>query len=138
MKRRRVGISLVEVAIAIVVLASATLVLTQLLGSVASQRRAAAQQQIAADTAANTLELALTAPYDASSPAEQTLELPTEVKDALHEATCRLQTIAVAAAEGGPAGQRLIVTVSWRAGVGGIPHNVTLCGWKFTPQEAAP
>lgn len=138
MKRRRLGISLIEVTVAIVVLASATLVLTQLLAGVASQRRIATQQQLATDTAASTLELALAAPYNATAPAARDVELSAEVQAFLKQATCQLRTIPMAASESSPAGQRLVVTVHWQAGAGGQPQRVELNGWKFTHEETAP
>ena len=122
--RSRRGISLMEVAVAVGMLAVALAVTLQALGWVAADRRAAGRRQRALAEASNALERLASRPWGELTPeALKSAALPPEAADALPGGELRAEV-----AEGDAGLKRLRVEVRWR-GRGADEAPVRLTTW---------
>lgn len=130
MKRR--GFSLTETMLALAVAGAATVLMAQLLITVANQRRVQQQRQVALSEIANRLEQAATLSWDelTQERLEQT-PLPPIVQGVLPEAKL---TAAVTEDSGEPRSRRILIELSWTNRAGERLPPVGLSAWRFSPE----
>ncbi len=130
LKDRR-GITLSELAVALVVLLAAMAAMVQLMAATAGQRRLVEQRRIALEEIANQAERVAMLPWEQTSPeALTTWEPSAELTAAIDRAVC---TAEVTEETEAPRARRIRLVVTWpnAAGQPVEPASVTL--WKFAP-----
>jgi Tfp pilus assembly protein PilV len=130
---RRHGSTLIEVSIAAGLVAVAMIAVAQLIAVAARQDRSIEQRQLAAQEAANSLELVLARPWnEVNSEWLQSLTLSPESQRILPDGklVCELQTLAEE-----PAVKKVVATVSWNA-TAHERKQLKLCTWRFQSERA--
>jgi len=125
---RRHGSTLLEVSIAAGLVAVAMIAVAQLLAVAARQDRSIEQRQLAAQEAANSLELVLARPWnDLNAEWLQGLSLSPQAQRLLPDGqlVCELETPGEE-----PAVKKVVATVTWKA-TGHDRHQLKLCAWRF-------
>jgi hypothetical protein len=128
------GATLIEVTVALVVLAAAMLALAQMVALAARQRRLTEARRLAMDEVANQAERVAALPWDKVQPAEFTSWEPSA---ALTGAIPAVKCLAEVTDEPGPpAARRVRLEVQWTDAAGQPTSPVGLTLWKFA--EAQP
>lgn len=132
---RRRGVTLLEVCVALVVLAAAMTALAQLIAANGRQRRTNDQRLAALQEVANEAERLATLPWDELSQDKLTTWQPSqELAAVLPAAQCAVQ---MSDETGPPRARRITLSVAWTNAVGQGVAPVDLTFWRFA-QEAAP
>jgi hypothetical protein len=128
----RRGMTLLEVGVALVVLAGAMLALAQLVGLTVRQRRLADQRSIALQEVANEAERLAVAPWDGLAPDQLTSWKPSaELAAMLPAADCRVQ---VQDEPGPPVARRVKLRVAWTNAVNEEVMPVELTFWRYAEE----
>jgi len=131
----RRGLTLLEVGVALVVLAGAMLALAQLVGLTVRQRRITDQRLIALQEVANEAERLAVMPWDELASDQLTTWKPSaELTAVLPAADCRVK---VTPEEGPPASRRIALRIAWTNVVGEEVTPVELTLWRYAA-EARP
>jgi hypothetical protein len=126
---RRRALTIVEVTVALGLLAFGLVLTAQLLGLAARQRQAAGQLLVAQLEASNALERIAAMPYDrVTSESLGNLTLSNDAKATLADG--QLKAKVETAADSGPRHKRITVEVAWPMGEG-PPRTVELTSWKY-------
>ena len=131
--RFRGGATLIEVTVALVVLAAAMLALAQMVTLVARQRRLTEARRMALQEVANQAERIAVLPWDDAAPDKLTAWEPsTELLAGIPAAQCAIE---VTDEPGPPAARRVRLEVRWNdaAGQPVAPAELTL--WKFAERR---
>jgi prepilin-type N-terminal cleavage/methylation domain-containing protein len=130
---RRRGMTLLEVGVALVILAAAMATLVQLVGVSTRQRRANDQRSAALQEIANEAERLATIPWNDLAPEELTTWQPSAVlTSVLPAAECR---VTVTEESGPPHARRLELRVAWKNAVGDQVAPVELTLWRYAPED---
>lgn len=125
----RSGFTLLEITVALGLLAFGLMLTAQLLGLAARQRHAAGQLLVAQLEAANALERIAAMPYDGvTAELLSNLSLSSDAKATLADG--QLKAKVETAADSAPHYKRITVEVAWPAGEG-PPRTVELTSWKY-------
>jgi prepilin-type N-terminal cleavage/methylation domain-containing protein len=131
---KRSGFTLMETAAAVVLLAAAATICVQMIAVGAANRAAADQRRTATREAANVMERLMAGPRDRLTPeAAKQITLSGEAIEALPEA--KLDVALEEPADGGPAGTRLTVTITWKGRAGQTVRPVRLVAWRYDAVE---
>jgi type II secretory pathway pseudopilin PulG len=131
---RRAGFTLIEVAGATVLLATAMVIAVQVLSLSTAQARDAERRQLAVQVAANIMERLTSAPWetlDADLAAAQTL--PDESVSRLPSGELK---VTIAADTGQPRAKRITVNIQYKNRAGEFLTPVRLTAWSFAPEGA--
>lgn len=135
-ERPRRGYVMVELVMATLLLAAAMVLTVQILGWLASERRAADRRERAALEAANLMEHLTAQPWDAITPeAAGALELSSSAHQALPGAELKAT---VTRTEGDPPAKRIGIALRWRNRSGQFEAPVRLTAWVHSPGRARP
>lgn len=129
---RRHGSTLIEVSIAAGLVAVAMIAVAQLLAVAARQDRSIEHRQLAAQEAANSLELVLARPWnELNSEWLQSLSLSPQSERLLPDGklVCELETLAEE-----PAVKKVVTTVTWKA-TAHERNQLKLCAWRFQSER---
>jgi prepilin-type N-terminal cleavage/methylation domain-containing protein len=128
--------TITESLVALVLLAAAAALMAQMLGSVAHQRRAADQQSLALQEAANLMEQLFAMPYAELTP-ERAADL-TLSELARHQLPGARLEIAVTPSADEPAAKEVRVALRWldRSGQYGVPLQLT--AWRHQTERSGP
>jgi prepilin-type N-terminal cleavage/methylation domain-containing protein len=131
----RRGFTLIEIAVSVVLLAAAMMLTVQVLGWVASGRRASERRQWAAQEAANVMERFTALPWERISPeSARAVTLSPEARQGLpHEELA----VSVDDQDGGRS-KRVSVRIRWRNRAGEWDAPVRLTAWVYRHGRAAP
>jgi Tfp pilus assembly protein PilV len=125
---------MIELCVAVAMLAAALSVVVTMLGAVARQRRSAELHARALEEADNLLERLTAEPWDEITPERVTeLGFAAKVADALPEGKLRIDMTSPGDA---PATKRIDLAIGWRAAIGQSIHRVYLTTW--VEQKGAP
>jgi Tfp pilus assembly protein PilV len=128
-KLRRRAVTILEVTVALALLAFGLVMTAQLLGLAARQRHAAGQLLVAQLEAANALERIAAMPYDRiTSESLGNLTLSNDAKATLADG--QLKANVETATDSGPRHKRITVEVAWPIGEGPA-RTVELTSWKY-------
>jgi hypothetical protein len=135
---RRRGVTVLELSIATILVATVLAGTAQLLSVVAAQQRESERRLAALHEAANHMERLAVWPWDElTSENLAQLQLSPETSQALPQGLLRVQvTDGAAAGEENPVGKRLSVEVAWRNSAGREVEPVRLVAWRFAAEEA--
>ncbi len=135
-RHARNGATIVELMIALAVLAAVLVTVTQALLGLAIQRRAAQRQQQALIEAANVMERMMALPFDDVTDEKAAgAELSEESQRVLPDGSLRVR---VSDAEQPPAGKRIEVEVGWRNRAGQMHQSARLVAWKYRTEGQQP
>jgi Tfp pilus assembly protein PilE len=135
MKRNRRGLSILELAVAGVLLAALAVVCVKFFAASATQRRALAERRAALCEAANLMERLAARPYDQLTAKQLAQEKPSSPFAAVLPGT-KLQ-IEVADAAGPPTGKRITLRLTWPGPDPAAPLCVQLISWRY-PKSPKP
>ncbi|MFN0020645.1 MAG: hypothetical protein ACKVP0_20495 [Pirellulaceae bacterium] len=131
----RQGFSVLEVTLAMTVLLSAMILLSQFLIASHQQRRVGDQRRLALEELSNRMERALAAKWgDLNAAAIEKQPLSPLVLETLPDATL---TARVTDEAGSPEGKQIRLEISWEQGEGRITP-IGLSAWRFRPLETKP
>jgi Tfp pilus assembly protein PilV len=123
------GATLIEVAVALVILAAAMLALAQMVALAARQRRLTEARRLAMEEVANQAERVAALPWDKVQPGEFTGWEPSAgLAAAIPAAECKAN---VTAEPGPPAARRVRLEIHWTDTAGQAAPPVGLTLWKF-------
>jgi Tfp pilus assembly protein PilE len=129
MRRNRRGMTLLELAVAGVLLAALTAVCAKFFAAAAAQRRALAERQTALQVAGNLMERLAVRPYEQLSTEKLSQEkLPLWAVAALPKAALKIE---VTDAAGPPAGKRIALRLTWSGHDPAAPFCVQLTSWRY-------
>lgn len=135
LRQFRRGAVLMECVLAIGIILVAVVLLAQVMGLIAQQRRLAEQRRLAQEEVANRLERAALLPWsELTSEKIESLSWGQEVRSALPEA--RLS--ALVRDEEQPAARRIDVQLVWKNRAGIEVEPVVLSMWRHRRREEAP
>ena len=124
----RRGSMLLEVCVAIFVLAAAMVAVSQFLAVAAQQQRTLGQTALAIREAANVMEHVMSRPWDGiTAESVASLKLSSEATRRLRR--CRLR-IDVTAAKPTPTSKQVVVHIDWLDRAGQRNEGVQLAAWK--------
>ena len=127
------GATIIEVTIALVVLAAAMLSLAQMVALAARQRRLTEARRLAMEEVANQAERVAALPWDKVQPDEFTSWEPSAgLTAAIPAAECKAN---VTAEPGPPAAHRVRLEIHWTDAAGQAAPPVGLTLWKFEGGE---
>lgn len=131
--RSRPGATLIEVTVALVILAAAMLALAQMVALAARQRRLTEARRLAMEEVANQAERVAALPWDKVQPDEFTGWEPSAgLTSALPAAECKAN---VTPEPGPPAARRVRLEIHWTDAAGQAAPPVGLTLWKFEGGE---
>ena len=129
----RRGMTLTECVVALGVLSIAMVAVVQLLGTMASQRRAAEQRRVALQELANQAESLAAAPWEELDPATLTRwQASPELAAALPTASCRIEIKEI---DEELLTRQVRLQVDWKNSSGQTVKPVELTIWRYQPQE---
>jgi hypothetical protein len=135
MKRNSRGMTVLELAVAGVLLAALTAVCVKFFAAAAGQRRALAERHAALRVAGNLMERLAARPYDQLTAEKLAQEkLPPQIAAVLPKANLKID---VADAVGPPAGKRITLRMSWPGLDLAAPLSVQLTTWRY-PRSPSP
>jgi hypothetical protein len=118
-----------EVLVSTLLLSAAFATVVPLLGSVAAQRRAAEQRQLALQEVANVMERYAERSWaDIKPETDGTVELSSEVRRVLHHAALEVK---VDEATGPPAAKRIAIELRWKDRSGRFAAPIRLVTWVY-------
>lgn len=131
MNKRSRGMSLLEMAVAGVLLAVLAGVCLKFFVAVAAQRRSLAERQTALREATNLMERLAARPWKELTPEKlDELKLSPVAAAVLGEAELKIETTQTADA---PAGKRITLRLSWPDTSGAATNAVQLTCWRYEP-----
>lgn len=134
--RRRRGISVLEVTLALLVLGVAITGLLQLIATAAAQRRVSETRRLAAQEVANQAERVALLSWDELTAERLAAVQPSELLLA-SVPSAKLQATVTAEA-GPPEAKRVRIEVQWTDATGQSPAPIGLTVWKHRTPEGAP
>lgn len=136
-RRARRGFTIVELLVALVILAAAMALVVRVVATAADQRRETARRRTAVQEAANVLERIVARPWEEIDETQlDDVRLSPHAVEALPGAKLKVK---VAEDAGRPAARRVAVTLTWNAHGDEAAASTQLVGWKFSPPvEAQP
>jgi prepilin-type N-terminal cleavage/methylation domain-containing protein len=133
---RRNAFTIIELMIALGLLAVFCTMFVPLLASLTRERRASAQEQAALQHVANVLDDLTRRPYAAlTAEAKPAVDIPAHVQQMLPQAE---QTVAVTPGSGEPMAAQVTVSLKWQQPGGVWSHPVTLSAWVPAPKGGTP
>jgi len=127
MQSRR-ALSVLELLVAMVLLATLLAVSLQLIAALAQQRRALDRRQQALREAANCMERIAARPWDELTPERLTAtRLSPEAQQSLPGAALAIDVVPAA----DPEGKRIVVSVAWQEGDAQPERSVRLVAWRY-------
>ncbi len=124
---RRRGYGLIELSMAVLLLALAMAMVVQMASWIGSERRGAGRRQVAMQEAANLMERLTARPWSELTPAlgrSQALSEP--AKATLRDGTL---DVAIGPAEGEPSARSIAIRIGWGDATGGRVAPVRLVAW---------
>lgn len=132
----RGGFTVVEVAVATVMVSVLLVVVAQMMSAVAQQRRTSRYRMIALEEAANLTELVMAKSYDQlTQDAITSVKLSLPARDALPTASLRIELLPIDAV---PRGKRVTVEVAWGAEGEGQAKPIRVVAWKYDQGRGTP
>lgn len=133
---RRRGMSLLEVIVAGIILATLLSLSLEVMQNVGSQRRTLRQREVAAQEAANVMERLMANDWASLTPeAAKEFTLSAETGRALPEGKL---TVEIAPVSGNPEAKRVHVSITWPRGPEQPDQRVELVAWKYRKAAAGP
>jgi Tfp pilus assembly protein PilV len=130
---RRRGMTLLEVGVALVVLAAAMTALVQLVGVATRQRRSNDQRSAALQEIANQAERLAAIPWNDLAPGKLTTwQSSVELTSLLPAAGC---SVVVNEEPGPPKARRIDLRVAWKNAAGDQVTPVELTLWRYDPED---
>jgi Tfp pilus assembly protein PilE len=135
---RRRGVTVLELSIAIILVAAVLTGIAQLLSVVSAQQRESERRSAALHEAANQMERLTILPWrELTSESVGQRELSPEAAAALPQGSLRVQVTDAAGGAESLAAKRISVEVAWRNSAGREVKPVRLVAWRFAPEETA-